>query len=686
MALVLGCLAEPRRTTLAGGDAAPAESATVPTTVASPAAPERRAPAARRTGAQQVPDDPVDPDAVVRHPPVRLEEPVRGAAALRAVEDRIEQVASFNGRSVAQLRRLLSTDETVWLDPGGRLFVREPARQAAADPDTAEPDTADQDAPQPDAAEPATSGEVSAGAAAATAVDPARAFQLHSLPGASRRIYLDFDGQEVSQTAWNLHTTSLLPAGWYQGWDPAGDGQGVFNDAERRAIYEIWARVAEDYAPFNVDVTTEDPGEAALARTTSADQTYGTRVVFSDSRTAMTTLCGGYCGGIAWIGVMGLVDPVDLYRVAWVFPAGTGQTPGAMAEGASHEAGHTLGLNHDGNASASYDQGHVPWAPIMGAAYYRGVSQWSKGDYTGATNREDDVAIIKQHLGERPDEAGGTVATAAALPVEPGIIASRADRDVYRLGECGAGWTVTAWPAALAGADLDVQLRIVDETGATLAAGAPATGESTVTITDPTGTRRSQRVGTGMDATLTGTAPGRLFVVVDGGGAQAGGAGNPVTDYDDYGSLGGYRVAAQGCSAATETRPAGTPEQTATPAPDPLVLPPAAPVGPTLTAPSRPRIRQAVPGRRGGPRTVIARWAPPASTGGRALTGYQLVVYRLRDGRVVGTQRLAVAPSRTSLELRLALRPRIRYAFAVLARNEIGWSLASGRSNTVRPR
>lgn len=661
-ALVLAYLADARRTPSGDPDAAPAarqvpsSAPSAPATGPAPGVPGQDRPRPARTGA-------VDPDPVLRHPPVRLEEPVRGAAALREVGERIDQVAAFNGRSVAELRELL-TDETVWLDPGGRLFVREAADPAAA-------------APEPDAPS----------AAAAATVDPARAFQLHSLPGATRRIYLDFDGQEVSQTAWNLHPTSLLPPGRYEGWDPSRDGQGVFSDAERRAIHEIWARVAEDYAPFQVDVTTEDPGEAALARTSGTDQSYGARVVFSDSRTAMTTLCGGSCGGIAWIDVMDLVDPEDLYRIAWVFPAGTGQTPGAMAEGASHEAGHTLGLTHDGNASASYDEGHVPWAPIMGAGYYRGVTQWSKGDYAGANNRQDDVATIRRYLGTRPDEAGDTVATAAALPVEPGVIATRTDRDVYRLGECVSGWTVTAWPAAAAGPDLDVHLTVLDASGATVGSAAPATAEATVTITDPTGTRRGQRVGTGMDARVTGTTTGSLLVVVDGGGAQSGGAGNPVTDYDDYGSLGGYRVSVEGCTGtAGDVRPAATPQPPATPAPEPLVLPPAVPVRPPVTAPSRPRIGAASPGRRGGPRTVIARWGRPASTGGSAVTGYQLVVYRLRGGRVVGTRRIAVAPSRVSLEVRLALRPRTRYAFAVLARNEVGWSPPSGRSRAVRPR
>ena len=50
-----------------------------------------------------------------------------------------------------------------------------------------------------------------------------------------------------------------MPAGNYPAWTLDGDAA-TFNDAEREAIQTIWQRVAEDYAPFDVDVTTQDPG------------------------------------------------------------------------------------------------------------------------------------------------------------------------------------------------------------------------------------------------------------------------------------------------------------------------------------------------------------------------------------------------------------------------------------------
>ena len=43
-------------------------------------------------------------------------------------------------------------------------------------------------------------------------------------------------------------------------------------------VQYIWQRVAEDYAPFDVDVTTQVPAPDALTRTDSLDNVYGTTV------------------------------------------------------------------------------------------------------------------------------------------------------------------------------------------------------------------------------------------------------------------------------------------------------------------------------------------------------------------------------------------------------------------------
>ena len=81
----------------------------------------------------------------------------------------------------------------------------------------------------------------------------------HSKPGATNVIIVDVDGHTVSssESVWGAFDNA--------GYNLRGS-PGNFDDIERREIGLIWARMAEDFAPFDVDVTTEEP--AVLTRTT----------------------------------------------------------------------------------------------------------------------------------------------------------------------------------------------------------------------------------------------------------------------------------------------------------------------------------------------------------------------------------------------------------------------------------
>jgi hypothetical protein len=269
---------------------------------------------------------------------------------------------------------------------------------------------------------------------AAAAFPLADTFKLHSLSTATKRIYLDFDGHLTTNTVWQTsfgYSNINTPA-----FSLDADCT-TFNDAEKTAIQEIWARVTEDFAPFEVDVTTEDPGTAALVKSGTGDTAWGMRVVVGG---------GGSWMGSAGVAVMnGFGDPKD--SPAFAFADQWWKTNSNIATKCiSHEVGHTLGLSHDG---PGYYQGHgtgpTGWVPIMGSGD-KGLTHWSKGEYKNASNKEDDLAIIttKNGFRYRPDDHGNTVATATAMVagtsatmMAKGIVEQNTDVDLFAFTTTG---------------------------------------------------------------------------------------------------------------------------------------------------------------------------------------------------------------------------------------------------------
>jgi PKD repeat protein len=426
-------------------------------------------------------------------PVVNLPRAVPAAMLERQLGPEIAEMAKWYGYGEAEFRKMLSEERSMRADRQGYLHYVCAGLVAPAGGATG---------------------------AAATVTQPTYAltdtFRLHSRPGASKVIYLDFDGHVTSGTSWNSSynggTSFTTPA-----YD-IGDGSGVatMSNAELTRIQGIWKRVAEDFMIYDVDVTTEDPGVEALRKSTTSDALYGVRVCIGGS--SYDWFKQG-AGGVAYLGSYDWNTDTPCY----VFTAqlGTGNEK-FTAEAASHEVGHTLRLKHDGQTNITeYYEGHSNWAPIMGVSYYKDVTQWSKGEYPSANNLEDDTAVmLGEGISRRADEHGDSIANATVLSgtsvVANGIISTVADADLFRFTTGAGAVSFTATPA-VPSPNLDVQLAVYDGSG------------TLVTFSNPAGMAGS------LSANL---AAGTYYLALDGVGT-----GSPLTAYNDYGSLGEYSLA-----------------------------------------------------------------------------------------------------------------------------------------------
>ena len=400
---------------------------------------------------------------------------------------------------------------------------------------------------------------------------------LNSRPGSSRTIYLDFDGHTVpTGTVWDY----ARPAGF--GGNPlvAGDypaftmdGSAAFSNTEKQVIINAWAAVAEDYSIFDVNVTTQFPGEDAITRSSVSDTVFGTRALITGGNGSFNSdTCD--CGGIAYTGVFNEAIDTEAgldygfdhsqWQPAFAFIAqsqvssGTAaQTGKFVSDVVSHEVGHNLSLFHDGSFQDSNRDGLFVdnnddgvddvtgdewteyflgsndgknWAPIMGAGYYNGVVQWSNGDYgtaaNPASNREDDISnIVGTGLSLLPDEANNSTGTSPTLSTvaRDGIIGSRTDIDWFKVVVTDGKLGVYSY-APTSDTNLDTRLTLLDWSGlAIFSADAPST---TTDNTSPVA---------GMDGVLNATLPnGTYYIRIEGMG-RAG-------SYSDYGSIGQYSI------------------------------------------------------------------------------------------------------------------------------------------------
>ncbi|MCW2857987.1 MAG: hypothetical protein JWR52_3602 [Marmoricola sp.] len=493
---------------------------------------------------------------------------VPGAHADGSTPGNLSHLAAINHMSAAKLGDILAHDKTAHLDHTGHMFYVEPAPTApvkSTGPQRARSSTAFSN----------------------VSVVPA----LSSRPSSTHKIFLDFNGTTVSAgSAWAGTGAGKVPAGTVITGFSLDSDPSTYTPAEVSYIQTVWKIVSEKYSPYDVDVTTIDPGTAGYSRSTSADANYGDHVVITDDPTPVNDICSGQCAGVAYVGTFDVTGNAP-YDPVWVFSSMDYGSAQLAAHDAAHEVGHTFGLSHDGTnnqGAGSYYDGQNNWVPIMGITNQNAIAQFSKGEYPDANNQEDDLAIIGANGNSGadgslllPDDYPNTGFAPDALGSESsyglnGIISNAADDDLFSIARtCTTDLTATATGIG-AGQSVDLKVDILDTSNNVLASDDPTSGEffdNTLNADTPTGMDAS--------ATLPSPSAGTTYRV------RVSGVGSAANGYTNYASIGQYHLTITGCPAALPSAPA-----TASATPNP------------------------------GTTTGAVNWTAPTSDGGGTITGY----------------------------------------------------------------
>jgi hypothetical protein len=280
---------------------------------------------------------------------------------------------------------------------------------------------------------------------------------LNSNPGASASIYLDFNGH--SEPVWGSYTNAAMSV-----YDIDGDVT-TFSDVELANIQAVWETVAEDYAPFNINVTTVEPSVLAPGVP-----------IANANKIAMRVAIGAQVDD--WFGS---VISATAYRNSFIdsranvtFVSGNaGSTPVHIGNGASWTTGMSFGL---------YFQEPYNFNNIMSQV---GVGTPLCTWYNGTNSigvAQDDMAVLASTtngFGYRSDDIGNTTGSATALTKAgdtwsgAGIVGTNTDVDVLSFRVTTADTYRMAVNGIPAVSNLDVALELRNSAGQLIASANP---------------------------------------------------------------------------------------------------------------------------------------------------------------------------------------------------------------------
>ena len=305
---------------------------------------------------------------------------------------------------------------------------------------------------------------------------------LSSYPQATAKLYLKFDGSaSMAWMGWASYNVPATPS-----YRVDGDGF-TFSTMELANIREIHARVAEKFSPFNLDVTTVDPGLTAPCLKV---------IIGGDGLWIDPSLYG-----FAWTGSFATTGKS---KVAFVFSKNPMlNSPKRVAEVVAMVAGQAFGCGIqmavvDGRNVVNTGDSMWQKAPIMGGdskfLYQRGL-WWDS--YSILTKRRENnleaIASTGNGFGYRSKIGGDAInGTPISIGVDgkgmnTGIITKPTDTDYFSFTTTGGQATITGSVASY-GAMLDLKLQLLDSASMRIAVADSASLGETITATLAAGT------------------------------------------------------------------------------------------------------------------------------------------------------------------------------------------------------